>query len=63
MFLKKPDLTAGSRPTLSPDEQLLFVQDGVGLYEGSAGAYCYPSSANILAGNTRLRPAKKATPI
>ncbi|OQU95377.1 hypothetical protein CLAIMM_01596 [Cladophialophora immunda] len=34
MFLKKPDLTAGSRPTLSPDEVLLFVQDGVGLYEG-----------------------------
>ncbi|EXJ68974.1 uncharacterized protein A1O5_07909 [Cladophialophora psammophila CBS 110553] len=34
MFLKKPDLTAGSRPTLSQDEVLLFVQDGVGLYEG-----------------------------
>lgn len=34
MFLKKPDLTAGSRPTLSIDETLLFVQDGVGLYEG-----------------------------
>ncbi|KIX02332.1 uncharacterized protein Z518_08273 [Rhinocladiella mackenziei CBS 650.93] len=34
MFLKKPDLTAGSRPTLSQDETLLSVQDGVGLYEG-----------------------------
>ncbi|ETI27530.1 hypothetical protein G647_09721 [Cladophialophora carrionii CBS 160.54] len=37
MFLKKPDLTAGSRPTLSQDEVLLFVQDGVGLYEGKVG--------------------------
>ena len=34
MFLKKPDLTAGSRPTLAEDETLLVVQDGVGLYEG-----------------------------
>ncbi|EXJ80966.1 hypothetical protein A1O3_07254 [Capronia epimyces CBS 606.96] len=34
MFLKKPDLTAGCRPTLSQDETLLVVQDGVGLYEG-----------------------------
>ncbi|EXJ90510.1 hypothetical protein A1O1_03613 [Capronia coronata CBS 617.96] len=34
MFLKKPDLTAGCRPTLAPDETLLVVQDGVGLYEG-----------------------------
>ena len=34
MFLKKPELTAGSRPTLFQDEALLFVQDGVGLYEG-----------------------------
>lgn len=34
MFFQKPDLTAGSRPTLLPDETLLFVQDSVGLYEG-----------------------------
>ncbi|RVX68585.1 hypothetical protein B0A52_07012 [Exophiala mesophila] len=34
MFLKKPELTAGSRPSLFQDEALLFVQDGVGLYEG-----------------------------
>ncbi|KIW19904.1 hypothetical protein PV08_00479 [Exophiala spinifera] len=34
MFLKRPDLTAGSRPTLADDETLLMVQDGVGLYEG-----------------------------
>ncbi len=34
MFFQKPDLTAGSRPTLYRDETLLFVQDSVGLYEG-----------------------------
>ena len=34
MFFTKPDLTAGSRPALLSDEDLLFVQDGVGLYEG-----------------------------
>ncbi|KAI1628208.1 EAP30/Vps36 family-domain-containing protein [Exophiala viscosa] len=34
MFLKRPDLTAGSRPTLAQDESLLVVQDNVGLYEG-----------------------------
>jgi ESCRT-II complex subunit VPS36 len=39
MFFKKPDLTAGSRPTLSQDEVLLFVQDGVGLYEGYIPGY------------------------
>lgn len=35
MFFKKPDLTAGSRPLLQQDETLLFVQNAVGLYEGS----------------------------
>jgi ESCRT-II complex subunit VPS36 len=34
MFFTRPELTAGSRPTLLPDENLLFVQDSVGLYEG-----------------------------
>jgi ESCRT-II complex subunit VPS36 len=34
MFFTKPDLTSGARPTLLPDETLLFVQDNVGLYEG-----------------------------
>lgn len=33
MFFKKPELTAGSRPILQQDEQLLFVQNAVGLYE------------------------------
>jgi ESCRT-II complex subunit VPS36 len=43
MFFTKPDLTSGSRPTLLPDETLLFVQDSVGLYEG-----CVPYSTNDL---------------
>lgn len=34
MLFSQPDLTTGSRPTLLPDEALLFVQDNVGLYEG-----------------------------
>ena len=34
MFLQPLDLTTALRPTLLPDEALLFVQDSVGLYEG-----------------------------
>ena len=34
MFLQPLDLTTALRPTLLPDEALLFVQDAVGLYEG-----------------------------
>ncbi|KAJ5143022.1 uncharacterized protein N7515_001809 [Penicillium bovifimosum] len=34
MFFKSLDLTTALRPLLLPDEVLLFVQDGVGLYEG-----------------------------
>ena len=36
MSLKQIDLTTALRPSLSPDEVLLFVQDNVGLYEGYA---------------------------
>lgn len=56
MFLKKPELTAGSRPTLSQDETLLSVQDGVGLYEG---CMLFPFSkdeihnTNTVIGNTK----------
>ncbi|KAK4977443.1 Vacuolar protein-sorting-associated protein 36 [Elasticomyces elasticus] len=34
MFLRQIDLTTALRPSLYPDETLLFVQDAVGLYEG-----------------------------
>ncbi|KAF7122420.1 hypothetical protein CNMCM5793_000445 [Aspergillus hiratsukae] len=34
MFFKSLDLTTALRPSLLPDETLLFVQDAVGLYEG-----------------------------
>lgn len=34
MSLRQIDLTTALRPSLSPDEVLLFVQDNVGLYEG-----------------------------
>ena len=34
MSLQHLDLTTALRPSLQPDETLLFVQDGVGLYEG-----------------------------
>lgn len=34
MFLRQIDLTTALRPSLYDDETLLFVQDGVGLYEG-----------------------------
>lgn len=34
MFLRQLDLTTALRPSLLPEETLLFVQDGVGLYEG-----------------------------
>jgi len=34
MSFQRIDLTTALRPTLLPDETLLFVQDAVGLYEG-----------------------------
>jgi ESCRT-II complex subunit VPS36 len=34
MFFKQIDLTSALRPSLLSGETLLFVQDGVGLYEG-----------------------------
>ena len=36
MFLHQLDLTTALRPSLLPEETLLFVQDQVGLYEGYA---------------------------
>lgn len=37
MFLHHLDLTTALRPSLLPEETLLFVQDAVGLYEGYVG--------------------------
>lgn len=34
MFLRQIDLTTALRPSLLPEETLLFVQDAVGLYAG-----------------------------
>lgn len=44
MFLKQIDLTTALRPSYLPDEVLLFVQDNVGLYEGSVA----PSSGLVV---------------
>ncbi|KAK0715525.1 EAP30/Vps36 family-domain-containing protein [Lasiosphaeris hirsuta] len=43
MFLKQIDLTTALRPLYLPDEDLLFVQDNVGLYEGK---YKVPNQQN-----------------
>ncbi|KAK3938239.1 vacuolar protein-sorting-associated protein 36 [Diplogelasinospora grovesii] len=43
MFLKQIDLTTALRPSYLPDEDLLFVQDNVGLYEGK---YKLPNQQN-----------------
>ncbi|KAK0636678.1 EAP30/Vps36 family-domain-containing protein [Bombardia bombarda] len=43
MFLKQLDLTTALRPSYLLDEDLLFVQDNVGLYEGK---YKLPSQQN-----------------
>ena len=36
MMFKQIDLTTALRPSLLAAEELLFVQDGVGLYQGYA---------------------------
>ncbi|KAL8692576.1 MAG: hypothetical protein Q9218_002424 [Villophora microphyllina] len=43
MLLQPLDLTTALRPSLSPDETLLFVQDAVGLYEGKFKLPAYQS--------------------
>jgi ESCRT-II complex subunit VPS36 len=39
MFLHQLDLTTALRPSLLPEETLLFVQDAVGLYEGYLASF------------------------
>ena len=36
MLFQQVELSTALRPSLLPDETLLFVQDAVGLYEGYA---------------------------
>jgi len=43
MSLRQLDLTTALRPSLLPEETLLFVQDSVGLYEGK---YKIPAHQN-----------------
>jgi ESCRT-II complex subunit VPS36 len=45
MFLHQLDLTTALRPSLLPEETLLFVQDAVGLYEGYV---CVPRRESVL---------------
>ncbi len=74
MLLRQLDLTTALRPSLLPDETLLFVQDGVGLYEGYVNcrparrALCDDNSSHRLLTasaieNTRSRIIRTATPI
>ena len=60
MFLQPLDLTTALRPNLLPDEVLLFVQDGVGLYEGYVSQYesRERSNSKIWIGNTRYLACK-----
>ena len=46
MFLHQLDLTTALRPSLLPEETLLFVQDAVGLYEGCAYRAAWILDAN-----------------
>lgn len=45
MFLHQLDLTTALRPSLLPEETLLFVQDAVGLYEGYVPTACLAGRA------------------
>jgi ESCRT-II complex subunit VPS36 len=45
MFLHQLDLTTALRPSLLPEETLLFVQDAVGLYEGYT--HCQPAPPRL----------------
>lgn len=61
MFLKHIDLTTALRPSYLPDEVLLFVQDNVGLYEGSV-ASGYPSMCLCSRLTSSLRISKYKLP-
>lgn len=60
MFLQPLDLTTALRPSLLPDEVLLFVQDAVGLYEGCVSKYEPRERSNLKngIGSTRYLACK-----
>jgi hypothetical protein len=62
MFLHQLDLTTALRPSLLPEETLLFVQDAVGLYEGYAHVRdsCYPLLINRI-GSSRFPSTRMAS--
>jgi hypothetical protein len=64
MFLHQLDLTTALRPSLLPEETLLFVQDAVGLYEGYVHVLegCYPLLTNRI-GNSRYPSTRMASRI
>lgn len=53
MFFKQLDLTTALRPSLLPDETLLFVQDAVGLYEGYDDTFMKDCSKLAIPPNSR----------
>lgn len=67
MSLKRIDLTTALRPSLLPDEILLFVQDNVGLYEGQVaprvGAMPGGRDADVELANSRSQITSMATHI
>lgn len=52
MFLHQLDLTTALRPSLLPEETLLFVQDAVGLYEGCVPVFALPRPRSALLTST-----------
>lgn len=48
MSLSPVDLTSALRPSLFPNEALLFVQDAVGLYKGKAKLADYQNGQTYL---------------
>lgn len=68
MLLHPIDLTTALRPSLLPDETLLFVQDAVGLYEGKFKLASYQNGQAYLTSHRACyidneEPRKKAVAI
>lgn len=66
MLLQEIDLTTALRPLLLPDETLLFVQDGVGLYKGyidSIISFGATGKLKVLLGSTKSLNIKMDRPI